>query len=420
MKWHGNEQIGRLRHQPNHMARDCFGIGDASAIFQPKNQGAGDRIIGDRRTNACMDWRLLQTGAAKRVVAAIMREGQITSCAPRRRQQSQFAPTIATKLMISHRYDLATGTARWQRQIGDKPERSDQLHCPLSGCEPIGTSIGVDNIDIFDRAVRRRRRDRAANDYSAHDFLRAYMIEGLLDRLSSVSRSFSHILDLGAFDAGFPAPDGARIVRLDSGLRFAALGCGVAADEDRLPFADASFDLVVSAGVLDGVNDLPGALTLVRRILRPDGLFLAAFTGAGSLTKLQSALRHAEGDRPAARIHPQIDVRSAGDLLMRAGFALPVADVETLNVRYGSILGLLADLRGMAASNIMPGRVALSRSALMRAADAFAALADADGKISECFNIVFLTGWSPSATQPQPAKRGSATRSLTEVLKPKP
>ncbi|MEG3174957.1 methyltransferase domain-containing protein [Sphingomonas sp. RB3P16] len=270
--------------------------------------------------------------------------------------------------------------------------------------------------DIFDREARRQRRDRAAPDFAAYDFLRAAMLEGIAERLASVTHRFGDMLDLGCFDAALPVPVGARVTRCDPGALFAAQAGGVQADEDRLPFAPESFDLVISAGVLDSVNDLPGALTLARRALRPDGLFLAAFCGMGTLSTLRAVLREAEGDRPAARIHPQVDVRSAGDLLMRAGFALPVADVEPLTVRYRGIGGLLRDLRGMGASNILRERTPLRRDTLARAADLFAQRADPDGKTAERFDIIFLTGWAPAPSQPKPARRGSGKTSLAALL----
>src|SRR3546814_13098572 len=121
---------------------------------------------------------------------------------------------------------------------------------------------------------------------------------------------------------------------------------GVQADEDALPFADASFDLIIACGTLESVNDLPGALILIRRILRPDGLFLAAFAGAGSLPVLRSALLAGDADRPAQHIHPQIDVRSAGDLLSRAGFAMPVADGDRKSVVEGKSVSVRVDLGG--------------------------------------------------------------------------
>ncbi|MES2441608.1 MAG: methyltransferase domain-containing protein [Pseudomonadota bacterium] len=267
--------------------------------------------------------------------------------------------------------------------------------------------------EIFDRALRRKRRDRAAARYPGFAFLRAHMLEGLAERLDGVKRAFRDVLDLGSFDGSFALP-GAQVTRLDAGARFAAQSGGIQADEDRLPFPEASFDLVISAGVLDQVNDVPGALIQIRRALRPDGLFLGAFAGAGSLSLLRGAFLAAE---PAARFHPQIDVRAAGDLLARAGFALPVADVETLTVRYAGIANLLRDLRGMAATNLLPGPAPLTRATLARAAEAFAAHADSDGRTSERFEIVYLTGWAPDASQPKPARRGSATASLATALK---
>jgi SAM-dependent methyltransferase len=240
------------------------------------------------------------------------------------------------------------------------------------------------------------------------------MLEGIAERLDGVKREFRDVLDLGSFDGSFALP-GAAITRVDAGAAFARQSGGIQADEDRLPFPEASFDLVVSAGVLDQVNDVPGALIQVRRTLRPDGLFLGAFAGAGSLAVLKAAFLAAE---PAARFHPQIDVRSAGDLLSRTGFALPVADVETLTVRYAGIANLLRDLRGMAAGNLLPGATPLTRATLMQAAQNFAERADPDGRTAERFEIVYLTGWAPDPSQPKPARRGSATASLADALKP--
>jgi len=279
--------------------------------------------------------------------------------------------------------------------------------------------------ELFDRALRRRRRDRAAALFAGHDFLRAHMAEELLDRLDGVTRRFTHALDLGTADSRLATDLRARgitVTTADSGFVFAR--SGVQCDEDRLPFADASFDLVIAAGGLESVNDLPGALALIRRVLKPDGLFLAAFPGAGSLAVLKGAMLQADiatGTAAHARIHPQIDVRAGGDLLSRAGFALPVADGLGLAVRYSSIFSLFADLRGMGLTNLLPsGRVPLTRAWLAAAAAAFAARADPDGRIAERFELVCLTAWSPGPEQPKAARRGSATASLAAALKPRP
>ncbi len=277
---------------------------------------------------------------------------------------------------------------------------------------------------IFDSKARALRRDRAAKDFANHDFLYRHMLDELLDRLGDVQRDLSDVLVVGCPDSH--ARDrliamGKRVTCTDAGFANALATGGVQAEEDALPFADASHDLIIACGTLDSVNDLPGALILMNRILRPDGLLLAAFTGAGSLPRLRAALLAAEGDRPGQHIHPQVDVRAAGDLLGRAGFAMPVADGDTLTVRYGSMFRLLDDLRGMAATNILVSRAPrLTRDILGKAAAHFAAAADPDGKTSESFAITYLSGWKPDPSQAKPARRGSATVSLAQALRPKP
>ena len=283
----------------------------------------------------------------------------------------------------------------------------------------------MDQPDIFDRRLRRARRDRAAQRFGEHGFLIEHMADELAERLGMVTRPFGRTLILGSHDGRiaprFAAP-GRHILSADAGFAFARMSGAIQCDEDRLPFADTSFDLVLSVGVLDSVNDLPGALTLIRRALRPDGLFLGAFVGAGSLGWLKSAMLAADGAASggaAPRIHPQIDVRSAGDLLSRAGFALPVADSERLDVGYGDPLRLMRDLRGMGATNILsqrsrkpPGRAWLSELFAQ-----FAASAGPDGRLRETFELIYLSDWAPGPDQPQPARRGSATASLAAALR---
>jgi NADH dehydrogenase [ubiquinone] 1 alpha subcomplex assembly factor 5 len=277
----------------------------------------------------------------------------------------------------------------------------------------------------FDRALRRLRRDRAAalSAGASHPLLQR-MADDILERLSLVTRRFERALDLGCGPGlltGALRAQGLDVTAADPGRAFAAAADGVQCDEDRLPFPPESFDLVVSAGTLDSVNDLPGALVQARRLLRPDGLFLAAFVGAGSLPILRGAMRAAEEQQglPAApRIHPQIDLRAAGDLLSRAGFALPVADGERVTLRYPSFPHLVHDLRMLGWTNILSSRSKrpFTRLGYAAAAAAFGEAADADGKVAERFEILHLSGWAPSPDQPRPARRGSGTFSLADAL----
>ncbi|WBO21181.1 class I SAM-dependent methyltransferase [Sphingomonas abietis] len=278
----------------------------------------------------------------------------------------------------------------------------------------------------FDRRRRRARRDRALARFEDHGFLTHHIADELLARLEAIDRTFTRALVIGAGDGRIGEAlraKGLWVVIADAGFGAARAASGVQCDEDRLPFADGAFDLVISAGVLDSVNDVPGALLLARRVLRPDGLFMAGFLGAGSLPRLRAAMLQADfagGGGVAPRIHPQIDVRSAGDLLARAGFALPVSDGEALDARYRGLDGLLADLRFGAQGGVLAGdRQPLGRMQAAAAHGAFLSEADEDGRVTETFEIVYLIGWAPDASQPKPARRGSAVASLASALKTK-
>lgn len=286
-----------------------------------------------------------------------------------------------------------------------------------------------DSLDTtpFDRMLRRMRRDRAARRTDGPHPLLAHMAGEIIDRLDLVKRPFARALDLGCGPGILTRAlreRGLDVTPADAGLAFASGAGGLECDEDRLPFAPASFDLVVSAGTLDSVNDLPGALIQIRRILRPDGLFLAAFPGAGSLPVLRRAMQAADEaeERPASpRLHPQIDIKAAGDLLGRAGFALPVADSERMILRYAALPRLVGDLRALGWTNLLSARSRrpVGRLGYAAATAAFAQAADADGKVSERFEIIHLSGWAPSPDQPRPAPRGSGTASLADILKPR-
>lgn len=254
----------------------------------------------------------------------------------------------------------------------------------------------------FDRALRSRRRDRAASSDPDAYYLHRRAAEEILARLDAVVRPIGSALDLGTgpgFLAGQLRGRGIAVVPADAGGRFAAARGGVQCDEDRLPFADHAFDLVVSVGVLDTVNDLPGALALIRRTLKPGGLFLAACIG-GPLPRLRRAMQAAEAadSSPASpRIHPRLDVRAAGDLLLRTGFSVPVADRDEVSIRFGSLASLVADLRATGLTNQLRDRERrpLSRVARRAAEEAFINARDPDGKVTELFEIVYLSGWAP-------------------------
>jgi SAM-dependent methyltransferase len=196
----------------------------------------------------------------------------------------------------------------------------------------------------------------------------------------------------------------------------------VIADEEALPFGDAAVDLVVSGLGLQFVNDLPGALTQIRRALKPDGLFLAALLGGETLTELRQAFAAAESEIEGGvspRVAPFADLRQLGALLQRAGFALPVTDVERVTVRYDSAFDLMRDLRRMGATNplVARRRAPLRRQTLLQMADIYARrFADGDGRIRATFDIVWLAGWAPHPDQQQPLKPGSAKTRLADAL----
>jgi SAM-dependent methyltransferase len=289
-----------------------------------------------------------------------------------------------------------------------------------------------DTMNIFDRVLLRRRRDRAAAGLGDHDFLFAEAAERLADRLDDVTRKFPLALDLGCHDGTL-----ARILAGRGGIETlvqcdlapamaraaAANGAAtLAADEEALPFAHASFDLIVSVLGLHWVNDLPGALIQIRQALKPDGLFLGALLGGETLTELRTALMEAEiaeegGVSP--RVAPFAELRDAGGLLQRAGFALPVADADRLTVSYPDALSLMRELRAMGESNtlIQRRRGFTRRATLARAAAIYAEkFADSDGRVPASFEIVTLTGWAPHPCQPKPLKPGSATSRLADAL----
>ncbi len=284
---------------------------------------------------------------------------------------------------------------------------------------------------LFDPALRRLRRDRAARSLGEADFLLAEVSERLAERLEDVLRDFPRVAILGAWD-GTPArilmgPEGRRfgietLIQVESSplmaARAAEFGPVVVADEEAPPLAEASFDLILAPLTLHGVNDLPGALTQIRRALKPDGLFLGAMLAGETLQNLRSAFAEAEIQTAGGlspRVAPFADLRSLGGLLQRAGFALPAADLDRVEASYREPLRLLRDLKAMGESNPLRERrrAFLRRDTLLRALEILAM----DPPLKIRFDVAFLTGWAPHESQQKPLKPGSAQFRLAEALK---
>jgi SAM-dependent methyltransferase len=287
---------------------------------------------------------------------------------------------------------------------------------------------------LFDRALHRRRLDRAASGFGRADFLKRRAAADAVERLEAILRSFPLAVDLGARDGAFAralADSEARervglVIEADLSRAMLAgrAALRVQVDEEQLPFAAESLDLVVSTLALHWTNDLPGVLVQIRRALKPDGLFLGSILGGETLTELRQALTEAEAELTGGagpRVSPFVDAYDAAALLQRAGFALPVADVDRTIVRYRSPMQLLADLRAMGETNVLVERARrpISRAVLARAVDVYAErFAEPDGRVRATFDILTLTGWAPDADQPKPLPRGSATHRLEDALKP--
>jgi SAM-dependent methyltransferase len=277
---------------------------------------------------------------------------------------------------------------------------------------------------IFDRKLLRVRQARARK-LGPVTFLPEQVAQDLAERLRAVVRTFPIAVDLGTSGDAVQCAlaQQSAIGRLIS-VRASAgeTGCTVVADEEALPFADASIDLAVSVLALHTVNDLPGTLAQVRRALKPDGLFLAALLGGDTLTELRQSFALAEAELEGGvspHVAPFADVRELGALLQRAGLALPVADVDRVTVRYSSVLSLMHDLRGMGATSVLieRRRKPLRRATLLRMAELYADMfADPDGKLRATFDIVWLSGWVPHPSQQQPLRPGSARTRLADAL----
>lgn len=318
--------------------------------------------------------------------------------------------------------------------MADGGNRHRRLHetfqaCPFaaskaSGCSATGGGAICARMTappkIFDRRLYARRRARAARTFAGFDFLHRRVMEDIVDRLETVTRDFPRAVFAGAGDlTGMltPACGVGAVIAMDlAPERLPAGGARLAADEEALPFAPESVDLFVSVLTLHTSNDLVGALAQARMALKPDGLFIAAVFGEETLGSLRRALYAAEAEIAGGvspRIAPFAAIQDYGQALARAGFALPVVDIDKVSVRYKEPMSLLRDLRGMGETGALANRAApLRRETLMRAMTLFA---DAGG--AEKFEIVYLTGWAPHERQQKPLKPGSAATPLKDAIK---
>lgn len=279
---------------------------------------------------------------------------------------------------------------------------------------------------IFDHGLARKRLARAiAIGDAGAAFLMERAADDLGERISTVGRRFDKAATL------YSRSDAARLALLRSGKAATvariettdvpATGA-IAAAPELLPLGEGEIDLAVSLYALDTINDAPGMLIQIRRALRPDGLFLGCMAGTGTLGELREALLVAETELAGGaspRVHPFTDVRDAGALLQRAGFALPVTDHETVTVRYETMFALIRDLRAMGATSILAerSRKPASRALFLRAAEIYAErFSDPDGRVRATFSTIWLSGWAPHASQQKPLRPGSGKVSLTKVL----
>lgn len=290
-------------------------------------------------------------------------------------------------------------------------------------------------IEIFDRTLLQERRRRVVTQKldPACDFLLQYVCDDIIDRLCLIKRDFQLALNYGCH-TGLLSELLNELAQVGCVVSTdAVLECAqrisflpVVADEELFPFADESFDLIVSALTLQWVNDLPGTLRQIRQGLRPDGVFVAVTLGGNSLTELRRVFLLAEEELyggASPRVAPFVDVRDLGHLLQRAGFTLPVTDRDVLKVSYSSPLKLMHDLQQMGAGNVLTNRLrgAPQRRLFDRVNSLYLELyGDENGHVQASFEVIYMMGWAPHPDQQKPLRPGSGAVSLTEVFGDKP
>ena len=465
------EQVGARPPKPLAEGRRPF---RSIAMLESQYQSLADSIVAQHEAGPAKGRRPPDAIAAQRARPKIEGEGKSAARAVGRSGEVELRPTVGTERprRVNH---PAAGQATW-RQDGIERAAEQRRHttghsghlqhrpsfhavprpCQSANdtarlgatqtedrrlfgqqvLEPVrpGSIVPAmaDSLHVFDRPTVRRHRDRAARQLGRFDALFREVAARLADRLDDVKRRFPLALDLGCHNGPFPeAAEGrggiSTFIQCDLSPAMAQTAArkgrpSLAADEEWLPFAPQSFDLVASVLSLHWVNDLPGALIQVRQTLKPDGLFLAALLGGETLQELRAALMEAEIETrggASPRVSPFADVADAGALLQRAGFALPVVDRDRIIASYPDALSLLRELRGLGESNAVASRSRrfAPRDTLLRAAALYEQRhAGPDGRIPATFDVIFMTGWAPHESQQQPLKPGSAAHRLATAL----
>lgn len=273
------------------------------------------------------------------------------------------------------------------------------------------------DITVFDREQVKHNRKRAHKNFQQHSFLFEWANEQIAERLSDVKRDFPLALSIGSRGETIQSDKIQKSLCMDI-----TNSADVWAEEELLPFADDSFDLITSNLALHTVNDLPGALVQINKSLKPDGLFVAAMLGGETLHELRTSMGQAEieihgGISP--RVAPFADKQQMGALLQRGGFALPVVDSDLVTVTYENIFKLMHDLRGMGEGNaiVERSRKVSTKSLFVRAAEIYRDnFSEPDGRIRATFEVIFLLGWAPHDSQQKPLRPGSAKNSLADAL----
>lgn len=380
-------------------------------MLQRKNEVARGIVVecrgGDARMTRwfCQAWSAYQTC---RVIVPFSQRA-LAKRAAGSRWHDQFRPARKAKSTVLRNRKAAQRAAGWEDEINDG-RKSGKAHD--SGIVPAKPALGKSAPDgqcpematspptIFAPNRRKAVRKRMITQQSRADAPRYIvddMVDDVLDRLAFLRHRPARSLVIGdwtgALAAGLKSP---TIDRRDPVLGPSVL------DEEEPISAGPGYDFIASLGTLDTVNDLPGALVHLRRALAEGGLMIACFMAAGSLPALRAIMLEADGDRPSPRIHPQVDVRAGGQLLQRCGFADPVVDSHHLDVRFRSFERLIGDIRAQGLGNCLARAGApLGKAARARAHEAFAARADADGKVTERFEILTLSGWAKPLRPPR-------------------